>query len=878
MWPLDVSICALVVLILYLIFTQLRFDDPRWLFNGWTYVVAIPLFALAIDLVLRRLASRYVQKSVQIGFLSSITVHLLLLIVAFQWVIFPHYFSETHTGVRSQPSPVKKTVPEYLFRTPDSPGEAADWSQPVEAAAPARSAADPARQLDPAQQSAPDVELPEPAEPEPPKPRERIERRDFAAAPPQPTSAAPASRRRQRRDTTPTVPLSEPANAPRVAASAAPPAEPTEIEREQPLRQRRSDRAPSRTAAPADLPERSQVPPAALAARPRRDAMPSVGDQGAAQRRRSAERSTPAPPAGAAPAAPSVAIDHRAADAERLLTPNDSPLPRRASTGGTELSREAIDRPLPPATESHESFAPDLASRAQTARRGMPEVATETPRTGARPRRRSTTGPLTPAGSPDVSPALAAAANDEERRPSRSEAAERSESAQWDRPRVSDTAGADRSGLGQQPLQEPLQSQRADAAHRPSRPAADSDELPSPAAMARQQQRRARRDVGGPPAPAGTDIAAVESFSRRVARTSGGAQPTPAGTVGPATEEAIERGLVWLAERQNADGSWSLQGHGEDVILTSDTAATGLSLLAFQGAGYTHRQHQYAGTVARGLEFLISSQRTNGDLYRRENPTSDRNVALYSHGIAALAMCEAYGMTQDPQLRDPAQAAIDYIAATQHHRRGGWRYTPQVSSDTSVTGWMMMALKSGELAGLEVPRDTYAGIDRWLRLAQQSPGNRDRYRYNPYAPDTPSQRHGRIPTPTMTSVGILMRMYLGWERENPAMQSAADYLLKHPPQIGTEQSPQRDTYYWYYATQVMFHMGGDHWDRWNRFLNPILLDAQIKRGPEAGSWNPEEPVPDRWGPHAGRLYVTTLNLLNLEIYYRHLPIYEKTLE
>ena len=303
-----------------------------------------------------------------------------------------------------------------------------------------------------------------------------------------------------------------------------------------------------------------------------------------------------------------------------------------------------------------------------------------------------------------------------------------------------------------------------------------------------------------------------------------------------------------------------------------------MALLAFQGAGYTHLKHQYADTVSRGLSYLITRQRTSGDLYVRENELSDRNVALYSHGIASLALCEAYGMTQDPELREPAQQAIRYIALSQHPDRGGWRYTPGISSDTSVTGWMMMALKSGELSGLKVPRETYVGITKWLEIAKESDERPDRYRYNPYAPDTPSQRHGRLPTPTITAVGMLMRMYSGWRRDNETMRSAADYLLRYPPQVGTAQSPQRDTYYWYYATQVMFHMGGKYWEAWNQSLNPMLLQSQVEDGPDAGSWDPNLPVPDRWSPHAGRLYVTTMNLLNLEVYYRHLPIYEDTAE
>ncbi len=205
-----------------------------------------------------------------------------------------------------------------------------------------------------------------------------------------------------------------------------------------------------------------------------------------------------------------------------------------------------------------------------------------------------------------------------------------------------------------------------------------TDSQPEIAAIDLTRGSRPRREVGGPVTPFGTKIAAVESFNRRVMRTKGGAAPTPAGMVGPATEEAIERGLAYLASIQNEDGSWSLQGQGSKVLLRSDAAATGLCLLAFQGAGYTHRQHQYADTVSRGLKFLLDNQRTNGDLYRNENRLSDRNVALYSHGIAALALCEAYGMTQDPELQGTRSGL------TQLHRQ----------YSTSTTRWLALHTSS----------------------------------------------------------------------------------------------------------------------------------------------------------------------------------------
>ncbi len=391
--------------------------------------------------------------------------------------------------------------------------------------------------------------------------------------------------------------------------------------------------------------------------------------------------------------------------------------------------------------------------------------------------------------------------------------------------------------------------------------------------------RFARRHVGGIPDFNAASAVAAEPFRRRVekglGRGKGGAENGP----GPQTEEAIELGLVFLSRDQAPDGSWKLADFAaEDGLpqMASDTAATGLALLAFQGAGYHHRDFRYADVVNRGIQYLLRSQQLNGDLFASMDDTSNRVVRLYSHGIATLALTEAYGMTQDESIREPAQMALDFIVETQNTDRGGWRYRPGISSDTSVTGWMMMALKSGELANLDVKPKAYNGIRQWLAHAKVSDQKPFLFRYNPYAPNTETQGRGRKPTKTMTSVGLLMRLYLGWRRDNPNLANGARYLLETPPSIGSLANPQRDTYYWYYATQVMFHMGGDYWKQWNNHLHPLLVDTQIREGQLAGSWDPNLPVPDRWAAHAGRLYVTTMNLLSLEIHYRHLPLYEDT--
>lgn len=388
-----------------------------------------------------------------------------------------------------------------------------------------------------------------------------------------------------------------------------------------------------------------------------------------------------------------------------------------------------------------------------------------------------------------------------------------------------------------------------------------------------ESQRFARQDVGGRLA-GGQEIALPKpAFQQRLDRLQD-RNPQDESSLEPQTELAIERGLAFLAKHQRSDGSWRLQDLDPQVLMRSDTAATGLALLAFQGAGYTHNQFKYQRTVDRAVQFLVKHQRSDGDLYIPQDPASDQNAWLYSHAIATLAMCEAVGMTQDEQLRPAAQRAIDFMVASQDPLRGGWRYRPGNGSDTSVTGWFMMAFKSGQLAGLEVPPKAFGLIEKFLNESQAN--QPFLYRYNPFASDTPQQRHGLQPTSVMTSVGLLMRLYMGWQRERSEMMAGTDYLLEHLPEHGSATVSRRDTYYWYYATQVMFHMRGERWQKWHDRLYPLLINSQITEGEMEGSWDPNYPTPDLWARYGGRHYVTTMNLLSLEVSYRHLPLYEAT--
>ena len=382
------------------------------------------------------------------------------------------------------------------------------------------------------------------------------------------------------------------------------------------------------------------------------------------------------------------------------------------------------------------------------------------------------------------------------------------------------------------------------------------------------------QNFGGAPTINPDAVVAREAFKNR-------SPAAMANVAEPTTEAAIHLGLEFLARHQSPDGSWALGGFDQDEPqhvsqLLSDTAGTGLALLAFQGAGYNHREFKYARQIDHAIQWLIENQSDDGGLYVPTNAKSDSACRLYSHGIAALALTEAYGMTQDSQIKEAAQKALDYISKSRDGVKGGWRYfdTPgKKSTDTSVSGWMMMALQSGRMAGLDVDDKCFEGLDNWLGIAAD-PVNPSLYRYNPYALNSKgvSRIQGRNPTASMTSVGLLMRIYSGWDKHDPRLISGAQFMLDM--QMPSDATPQlRDTYYWYYATQVLKHVGGPQWAAWDQKLRPLLTSTQETSGDLAGSWHPYKPVPDRWGSFGGRIYVTTMNLLSLEVRHRMLPIY-----
>ncbi|MEI8380596.1 MAG: prenyltransferase/squalene oxidase repeat-containing protein [Planctomycetota bacterium] len=328
-----------------------------------------------------------------------------------------------------------------------------------------------------------------------------------------------------------------------------------------------------------------------------------------------------------------------------------------------------------------------------------------------------------------------------------------------------------------------------------------------------------------------------------------------------ASEAAVARGLVWLKNHQLPNGSWnfdhSLASPQCDCTMPGRLAnnpngATAMALMAFLGAGQTHLDGQYQSEVRQGLDFLMSNgtPAAKGICYygNLAGPPT-----FYTQGLVTIALSEAFAMTHDINLRPSVTGAIDFLAATQH-QGGGWRYFPGQPGDTSVVAWDLMALKSAQFSRIPVPPKVFQGVDRFLGSVGSVRGSR--YAYTPERKNTP--------TPSMTAAGLLCRMYLDWSETSPGLRAGVLFLDEHGPD-------RFDMYFNYYATQVMHHWGGEEWDRWNNVMREHLIRTQLRQGHATGSWD----IADRHGNMGGRLYMTTLALLTLEVYYRHLPLYQR---
>lgn len=346
----------------------------------------------------------------------------------------------------------------------------------------------------------------------------------------------------------------------------------------------------------------------------------------------------------------------------------------------------------------------------------------------------------------------------------------------------------------------------------------------------------------------------------------------------PEGDEAVMAALKWLARHQGPDGAWGVQSHAgackgsrcatpESASADFDIGVSGLSILAFLGAGYSHLSkdtHEgicFGDVVRRGLQHLLREQDVEGFLGPRAG-----HKDMYNHAIAALALCEAYGLTGSALFKDQAQKAVDYLVQAQNPGKG-WRYSSRSGdNDTSVTGWAVMALKSAELSGLAFPRTAFDGARGWLDETTEEAYGRAGYTHKGtgkvFCPHNTAFDHHEA----LTSIAVMSRIFMD-RKVDARVRAGAELVAREVPSL---EASKIDYYAWYYAALALFQFDGPDgalWSKWNKGMLQSLVASQKPRtsGCDNGSWEPS----DRWGCEGGRVYATAVNALTLEVYYRY---------
>jgi len=351
-------------------------------------------------------------------------------------------------------------------------------------------------------------------------------------------------------------------------------------------------------------------------------------------------------------------------------------------------------------------------------------------------------------------------------------------------------------------------------------------------------------------------------------------------------DKPIRYALDWLATHQSPEGFWSTAAfdvecgkQGNDVICDGlgnpqfDVGVTGLSLLAFMGAGHTHKRGEHSAVVNRGLRYLTDVQSRDGNFGQATNPQH-----TYDHVIATLAMVEAYGRSGDLKLRAPAERALNYLYRIRNPG-GAWRYASfhqemaTTPNDMSVTGWAILAMTLAK--DLDLPFDETALEDSLLFLEEMT---------DPVTGVTGYTERGSRParqlgaeafwpndqSESMTAVGVLCRIFADPDLERPGNREMVEKgiaLLSRMPPVWEDELPgRRDFYYWYYGAYATYQFGDQAWKIWERSLSSAIAGNQHQEGELRGSWDPQD---DPWGSVGGRVYSTATLTLCLEVFHRY---------
>lgn len=361
-------------------------------------------------------------------------------------------------------------------------------------------------------------------------------------------------------------------------------------------------------------------------------------------------------------------------------------------------------------------------------------------------------------------------------------------------------------------------------------------------------------------------------------------------------EENIIKGLDWLAENQNPDGSWGVNPSMKFTL-------TPLAALAIMGHGENEQSPKYGPVLTKALKIIclwFSGPAPNGALLGES----------YAYPINAYALCEAYALTDNLQVKDAMHKAIRHIVNSMNIE-GSFSYyytkVPTITRDP-VTGrlpkgvkaeppcdlsfavWNYIALKTAVIAGAEVP-----GLADAIEKAIAGV----KYHYNKKADGFGQSGPLAIPDFGMNCAGITSLLILGETDLKDIQETFSSMRKTHGENMEacswTFNKAVYDKharvftyalYTWFFQTNCIYYFTkgkGPIWKKWSDSMTKAFLAEQEKDG----SWlSPAEKygtlldakITAEWTKSPSfknvkdmKAYATSYALLTLETFYKYQP-------
>ncbi|MEZ6106084.1 MAG: prenyltransferase/squalene oxidase repeat-containing protein [Pirellulaceae bacterium] len=306
------------------------------------------------------------------------------------------------------------------------------------------------------------------------------------------------------------------------------------------------------------------------------------------------------------------------------------------------------------------------------------------------------------------------------------------------------------------------------------------------------------------------------------------------------TEAAIERGLRWLAGRQNEDGSLGSGNYARN------TGVVGIAGLAFLAQGSSPRQGPWSANLLRAHEFLFAETQGNGLISKQQQSRGP----MYEHAFATLLLAESLGTWNHPALRPTLSRAVDLIVASQNDE-GGWRYQPRRDdADVSVTAAQVMALRAARNGGIFVPDQCVANAVDYLKRSQNEDGG---FLY------MGEERESAFPR----SAAAIVALFNAGVSDGQAIENGLSYLADSLPNSEELVGPLPSHFFYghYYAVQAMWHAGPERFAKWYVAIRDLLLERQLDEG--------------QWEDQLAGEYATAMALIILQVPNNLLPILQR---